>query len=70
MAEGVTLGHLKEQDPPNPLAGLFGGGAPNSKAAGEAADMYIVINATCVELFNVRAYVERVRVCGGVGGRV
>ncbi len=58
----MTLGHLKEADPPNPFAGLFGGGAPSSKEAGEAADTYIFINATCVELLNVRAYVEKV--CG------
>lgn len=29
------------------------------QAAGEAADTYIVINATCVELLNVRDYVQR-----------
>ncbi|KXZ56733.1 hypothetical protein GPECTOR_1g660 [Gonium pectorale] len=59
MAEGVTLGHLKEADPPNPFAGLFGGGAPSSKEAGEQADTFIFINATCVELLNVRTYVEK-----------
>jgi hypothetical protein len=29
------------------------------QAAGEAADTYLVINATCVELFNVRDYVDK-----------
>ncbi len=65
MAEGVTLGHLKEAAPPNPFAGLFGGGAPPSREAGQAADTYVFINATCVELLNVKAYVEQVG--GGVG---
>ncbi|GFR41032.1 hypothetical protein Agub_g1465, partial [Astrephomene gubernaculifera] len=63
LAEGVTVGHLKEADPPNPLAALFagvgGGGAPSSREAGERADTYIFINATCVELLNLRAYVEK-----------
>lgn len=60
MAEGVTLGHLKEAAPPNPFAGLFGGGAPPSREAGQAADTYLFINATCVELINVKAYVEQI----------
>lgn len=69
MAEGVTLGHLKEAAPPNPFAGLFGGGAPPSREAGQAADTYLFINATCVELINVKAYVEQVgRHCGGWRG--
>ncbi|GLI69007.1 hypothetical protein VaNZ11_013545 [Volvox africanus] len=59
LAEGVTFGHLKEWNPPNPLSALLGGGAPSSKEAGEQADTYIFINATCVELLNVRAYVEK-----------
>ncbi|PNH12421.1 hypothetical protein TSOC_000679 [Tetrabaena socialis] len=60
LAEGVTIGHLKEADPPNPLAALFGGSLPSSKEAADKADTYIFINATCTELLNVRPYVEKV----------
>ncbi|PNW85398.1 hypothetical protein CHLRE_03g184550v5 [Chlamydomonas reinhardtii] len=59
LAEGVTVGHLLEGNAPNPLAGLFGGSGPASKEAGEKADTYIFINATCVELLNVRTYIEK-----------
>ncbi|GIL72985.1 hypothetical protein Vretifemale_3208, partial [Volvox reticuliferus] len=59
LADGVTFGHLKEWNPPNPLSALLGSGAPSSKEAGEQADTYIFINATCIELLNVRAYVEK-----------
>ncbi|GLC38956.1 hypothetical protein PLESTB_000465400 [Pleodorina starrii] len=65
LAEGVTVGHLNEGNPPNPLAALFGGGAPSSKEAGEQADTYICINATCIELLNVRAYVDKMGAAGG-----
>ncbi|EFJ52145.1 hypothetical protein VOLCADRAFT_103166 [Volvox carteri f. nagariensis] len=65
LAEGVTVGHLKEGSPPNPLSALFGGGAPSSKEAGEQADTYIFINATCIELLNVRAYVDKMVADGG-----
>lgn len=54
------MGHLLEGNAPNPLAGLFGGSGPASKEAGEKADTYIFINATCVELLNVRTYIEKV----------
>ncbi len=64
LAEGVTVGHLKEADPPNPLAALFSGGAPSSKEAGERADTYIFINATCIELLNVRTYFDKARTGG------
>ncbi|KAG2499857.1 hypothetical protein HYH03_002148 [Edaphochlamys debaryana] len=60
LAEGVTLGHLQEGNPPYFLAGLFGGIPKiDSTEAGERADTYIFINATCVELMNVREYIEK-----------
>jgi hypothetical protein len=44
-----------------------------SQAAGEAADTYIVINATCVELPTVRDYVEKMapqgKISAGQGGK-
>jgi hypothetical protein len=62
---GVSLGHLYEFSGVGfSIQGLFSGYAPESKEAAEAADTYIVINATCVELLNVRKYVERVAPAG------
>ena len=37
---------------------LFGASAPESKPAADKADVYIIINATCVELPNVQQYIE------------
>ncbi|KAF5835624.1 hypothetical protein DUNSADRAFT_7126 [Dunaliella salina] len=60
MPPGVTLGHLKEgQGRQFSFEGLFQESGPDSSPAGQQADTYIVINATSVELNNVRDYVNR-----------
>jgi len=60
MPAGVTLGHLKEgQGRQFSFEGLFNESGPDSAPAGQQADTYIVINATSVELTNVREYVNR-----------
>lgn len=60
LLDSVTLGHLNEGKPNNggfSIAGLFGASAPDSKQAGDRADVCIIINATCVELPNVQQYI-------------
>ncbi len=56
------MGHLHENKASQPfsLATMFGGGSdvPDSAPAGDKADVYIIINATCVELPYVQQYVE------------
>jgi hypothetical protein len=72
VAEGVSLGQLNETRPGTfNLATMFGTSAPDSRPAAEKADIYIVINATCVELTNVLRYSEEVVKGGcdaGAGG--
>ncbi|KIY95122.1 hypothetical protein MNEG_12840 [Monoraphidium neglectum] len=62
---GVTLGHLKEAlkgpDLLNSFQSIFvGGGAPDPAPAGEAADVFIVTNISCVELPMFETYVNEV----------
>jgi len=60
LGGSVSLGHLKEIGGWSfSLEGMFSGYAPDSKEAGQAADMYIIINATCVELLGVREYINK-----------
>jgi len=58
MDGSVTLGHLRESGGGAgfSLASLFGGSAPPSAEAGAAADVFLIANATGVELPNVEAY--------------
>ncbi|KAJ9508403.1 hypothetical protein QJQ45_011925 [Haematococcus lacustris] len=67
LGAGVSLGHLKEEGGVGfSFQGIFAGYGPESKplarwllqAQGLAADTYLIINATCVELLNVRQYVN------------
>ena len=61
LVDGVSLGHLNEAKAGNggfSFAALLGGSAPASKPAADAADVFIIINATCVELPNVQQYIE------------
>jgi hypothetical protein len=81
----ITMGHLKEADPGggvNPFdlvaaaaAALAGAGAaPDPNAWGAAADVLIVVNATCTDLPALEAYVQKRGVAkneetrGGGGG--
>lgn len=61
LIQGVSIGHLNEGK--GGLAGfsfasLLGATAPDSTIPAKSADVYIIINATCVELPNVQSYVE------------
>lgn len=62
IIEGVSLGHLNEAQSGLAagfsIASLLGERAPPSKEQGDRAQVYIILNATCVELTNVRRYVE------------
>jgi hypothetical protein len=49
------------------VQGLFKGYAPESKEAAQAADTYLIINATCIELLNVREYVNALAPQGSWG---
>ncbi|KAG1661843.1 hypothetical protein FOA52_011610 [Chlamydomonas sp. UWO 241] len=61
LLDGVTLGHLNEAKPGNggfSIATLLGASAPESASKAAGADVYIIINASCVELPNVQSYME------------
>ena len=61
LVDGVSLGHMNEAKAGNggfSFASLLGGNAPPSKPDAEKADVYIIVNATCVELPNVQQYIE------------
>lgn len=61
LLQGVSIGHLNEGKgglASFSFASLLGASAPDSTASAKAADVYIIINATCVELTNVQSYVE------------
>eukprot|EP00879_Flechtneria_rotunda_P021558 GHRR01022721.1.p1 GENE.GHRR01022721.1~~GHRR01022721.1.p1 ORF type:complete len:234 (+),score=58.01 GHRR01022721.1:76-777(+) len=63
LMSDVSLGHLKEHKQGDLLTGfqsLFAGNAPDSAAAGTAADLYIVTNITGVELPAFEEYVSEV----------
>jgi hypothetical protein len=60
--KAVTLGHLLENRPTllSGLASFFGGYSPsNPAAAASKADIFIVINASTVELDDLEAYCEQ-----------
>ncbi|GAX79735.1 hypothetical protein CEUSTIGMA_g7176.t1 [Chlamydomonas eustigma] len=62
LLDGISLGHLNEGKPGLgnfSIAALLGGSAPDSSPAAEKADVYIVINASCVELPNIQQYMEK-----------
>lgn len=60
LGGAVSMGHLRESGAGSgfSLSSIFGGSAPPSAAAAAAADVFLIANATCVELPNVRAYVD------------
>lgn len=61
LVDGVSIGHLNEGKGGFggfSIASIMGGKAPDSKPSAEAADFFIIINATCVELPNVQSYLE------------
>lgn len=63
LIPGVTMGHLKERKEGDFMTGLqslFAGSAPDSKAAGEAADVFIALNTSCVELPLLEEYASGV----------
>jgi hypothetical protein len=61
--DGVSLGHIREftGDVIGNFKALFrGGGAPDSKEAGAAADVFIFTCVTTIELPLMRSYIETV----------
>ncbi|KAF6264893.1 hypothetical protein COO60DRAFT_1481321 [Scenedesmus sp. NREL 46B-D3] len=63
LIPGVSMGHLKEARAADLVTGFqsfFAGGAPESAAAGAAADVYIVTNITGVELPALEEYTQQV----------
>lgn len=63
LMSGVSMGHLKEARPADFVTGfqsLFAGSAPDSAAAGAAADVFIVTNITGVELPALEEYSKQV----------
>jgi len=64
LSDGVTLGHLMESRPTviSGLASLFtftGDEAPDPAGASAAADIFMVLNCSTVELADMEAYVEQ-----------
>eukprot|EP00798_Chlamydomonas_sp_ICE-L_P008023 gene8023-1253_t len=61
LVDGVTMGHLNEAKS-NPIglsiSSFFAKGAPDANIPGQAAEVFIIVNATCVELPNVQQYIE------------
>ena len=66
----MSLGHLLELTGGFSFSGLIGQGAPPSKEAGAAADCYILINASSIELTAVEAYFKDVAKGGSEGWAV
>lgn len=63
LIDGVSIGHLNEAKEGFAqrglsIASLMGGSAPPSKPDADKADVFIIINATCVELPNVQQYID------------